>query len=47
MEEHRDKQGEMWAFLCIAHEHFLQKVIKHGTVDQIRAAFNKAQGRRK
>jgi len=47
MEEHRDKDGALWAFLCIAHEHLLQKVIRTGTIDQIRAALSKAQGRKK
>jgi len=47
IEAHNDSNGKLWAFLCIAHEHELQKVIKTGTIDQIRAAFTKAQGRQK
>jgi hypothetical protein len=46
-EEHRDQAGKLWAFLCMAHEHIVQKVTKTGTIDEIRAALRKAQGRKR
>jgi hypothetical protein len=44
---HNRQDGELWAFLCMAHEHELQKVIKKGTIHEIRGAFVKAAGRKK
>jgi hypothetical protein len=46
-EPHQDTDGALWAFLCMAHEHELQKVINKGTINEIRAAFTKAAGRQK
>lgn len=46
-EEHRDARGKLWAFLCIVHGYELQKVTKSGSIDEIRAALRKAQGRKK
>jgi hypothetical protein len=47
IQPHADKDEKLWAFLCIAHEHELQRVIKKGTVNEIRTAFTKAAGRKK
>jgi len=47
IEPHHDRKGRLWAFLCMAHEHQLEKVTKTGTIDEIRAALLKAQGRKK
>jgi hypothetical protein len=35
------------AFLCVAHEYVIEKVTKTGTIDEIRVALKKAQGRSK
>jgi hypothetical protein len=45
--EHRDHQDRLWAFLCVAHEYVIEKVTKHGSIDEIRVALKKAQGRSK
>jgi hypothetical protein len=47
VEPHRDHQERLWAFLCMAHEFELEKVTKNGTIDEIRVALKKAQGRSK
>jgi hypothetical protein len=44
---HYNGSGDLFAFLCMAHEHELQKAVRTGTADQIRAAFTKASGRKK
>jgi hypothetical protein len=46
-EPHYDGRGELFAFLCMAHDHELEKAVKSGTAEQIRAAFSKARGRKK
>jgi hypothetical protein len=47
VEAHSGADGKVWAFLCIAHEHKLQKVVRSGTIHEIRTAFEKAAGRKK
>jgi hypothetical protein len=42
-----ERTGNLFAFLCMAHEHELEKAVKTGTAPQIRAAFQKAGGRKK
>jgi hypothetical protein len=47
VQPHYGQGGELWAFLCMAHHYELEKIVRTGTADEIRAAMKKAQGRKK
>lgn len=46
VEPHYGHDGKLWAFLCMAHQHELEKIVQSGSIAEIRAAMKKAQGRK-